>query len=93
MDDQSDVTSDQVATLTEIWRATLDDPSIDETSDVFEHGGTSLHVLQVAGAIYQRLGTSVSLRDIFTYTTPRRLAARLYGDLDDASESRNGAAS
>ncbi|WP_248580859.1 acyl carrier protein [Nocardioides sp. InS609-2] len=80
MDRSSDAQPDQVATLTEIWRQALDKPGLDEDSDVFENGGTSLHVLQVAGQIYQQLGTNVSLRDVFTHTTPRSLATLLYGD-------------
>lgn len=74
MDRPTDVKPDRVATLTEIWRQALDEPGLGPDSDVFENGGTSLHVLQVAGQIYQQLGTNVSLRDVFTHTTPRALA-------------------
>lgn len=72
-----DVEPDRVETLTEIWRRALDNPDLDADSDVFQNGGTSLHVLQVAGQIYQQLGTNVSLRDVFTHTTPRALAQLL----------------
>ncbi|MEV6412959.1 acyl carrier protein [Kribbella sp. NPDC051718] len=93
MDRPSDARPDQVAALTEIWRQALDEPGLDEDSDVFENGGTSLHVLNVAGQIYQQLGTSVSLRDVFTHSTPRSLATLLYGTSEASTASTDGAAS
>lgn len=93
MQGSSDVKPDQVATLTEIWRQALDRPGLDADSDVFENGGTSLHVLQVAGQIYQQLGTNVSLRDVFTHTTPRSLAALLFGEPGSGTSSTDGPAS
>lgn len=92
MDRLSDVKPDYVATLTEIWRQALGKADLDEDSDTFENGATSLHVLQVAGQIYQQLGTNVSLRDIFTHTTPRSLATLLYGESEAAPASTDGTA-
>ncbi|NHA00378.1 acyl carrier protein [Nocardioides sp. W3-2-3] len=70
-------TLDRVAALTEIWRQVLGNPGLDETSDIFESGGTSLHVLRITGQIYDTLGVDVPLRQVFTYPTPRGLSAFL----------------
>lgn len=93
MDPAPDENPDQAPALTKIWRDALDKPGLDEDSDVFENGATSLHVLQVAGQIYQQLGTNVSLRDVFTHTTPRSLATLLYGDPATSTAGTDGSAS
>ncbi len=87
MDRQSNLKPGHVVALTEIWRQALDKPELSEDSDVFENGGTSLHVLQVAGQIYHQLGINVMLREVFTHTTPRGLAAFLYGEVEAANSS------
>jgi hypothetical protein len=66
--------SERIATLTEIWRQVLGDPSLDENSDLFENGGSSLLVLQIVGQIYDVLGVDVKVRTVFTYASPRRLS-------------------
>ncbi|MFK0174304.1 phosphopantetheine-binding protein [Streptomyces sp. NPDC090306] len=66
---------ERVAALTEIWRQVLEDPSLDENAEIFNNGGSSMHVLQIAGQIYEVLGADVRLRHIFTNGSPSRLSA------------------
>ena len=72
-------TSDRVAALTEIWRSVLGNPALDGNSDLFENRGSSLHVLQITGRLYDTLGMDVSLRDVFSHPSPRSLAEFLDG--------------
>ncbi|WP_256923495.1 acyl carrier protein [Streptomyces sp. 13-12-16] len=65
--------------LTEIWRKVLDDPELDENSDLIAVGGTSFHVLQITGEIHDALGIDVTLRDVFFHTSPRSLSDFLEG--------------
>jgi Phosphopantetheine attachment site len=69
--------TDRTAALTEIWRDVLNREDVDETSDLFEIGGTSLHVLQIVGQIYDVLGVDVRLRMVFEHASPRSLSAFL----------------
>jgi len=70
---RADNAADRVAALVQIWRDVLDKPTLGEESDIFENGGTSLHVLQIAGRIYDDLELDVQLRDVFTHASPRSL--------------------
>lgn len=82
MGPKSELKPDCVTTLTEIWRQVLGKPELDENSDIFQCGGSSMHVLQITGHIYDTLGLNVELRDAFAHSSPRRLA----DFLDDAPE-------
>lgn len=66
---------EHVAALTEIWRQVLEDPSLDENAEIFNNGGSSLHVLRIVGRIHEVLGADVRLRHIFTNGSPGKLAA------------------
>ena len=74
---QSQEASKYVPALTEIWRQVLEDESLDENSDLFENGGSSRHVLQIVGEIYDILGIDVQLRAVFTHSSPNRLFAAM----------------
>ncbi|MEJ8670455.1 MULTISPECIES: acyl carrier protein [unclassified Streptomyces] len=67
--------SDRTAALTEIWREVLGKEDLDETSDLLDSGGTSLHLLQIVGKVYDVLGVDVRLRDLFTHASPQSLSA------------------
>jgi acyl carrier protein len=73
--------ADRVGALTAIWRQALGNPELDENSDLFEHRGSSLHVLQITALIYDELGIDVKLRDVFSHTSPRSLSDFLADDL------------
>ncbi|MEV5892535.1 phosphopantetheine-binding protein [Nonomuraea fuscirosea] len=90
MNPPSHLKPDHVLALTEIWRKVLAKPSLDEDSNVFEIGGSSLHVLQVAGQIYEVLGTDVKLRDVFSHATPRSLATFLDGEAERGASDTEG---
>jgi acyl carrier protein len=68
-------TPDHVAALTEIWRKVLGNLDLDADSDIFENGGSSLHVLQIVGHIYDTLGAEVKLRDVFSHASPQSLSS------------------
>lgn len=74
VDADADADVGRVAALTEIWRQVLGKPGLNEDSDVFDSGGSSLHVLQITGQVYETLGTEVRLRDVFSHASPRSLA-------------------
>jgi hypothetical protein len=67
--------------FTEIWRRVLGDPLLHRDSNLFDSGGSSMHVLQISGDIYTLYGIDVSLRDIFLNPTPDRLARVLVAEL------------
>jgi acyl carrier protein len=66
--------SEPIVVLTEIWRQILGNPDLDENSDLFENGGTSLHILQIIGEIHKVLDVDVKLREVFSHTSPRSLS-------------------
>jgi fengycin family lipopeptide synthetase D len=67
--------ADRTAVLTEIWREVLGREDLDENADLLESGGTSLHLLQIVGKVYDVLGVDVRLRDLFAHASPRSLSA------------------
>lgn len=79
MTDSKPTTAPPVDALTDIWRSVLDQTGLTEDSDIFEHGGNSLHALQIVGEVHDRLGRKVTLRQVFEHGSPRRLAAFLGG--------------
>ncbi|MFE7778472.1 acyl carrier protein [Streptomyces sp. NPDC057445] len=72
---------DRIVALTEIWREALGNPALDENSDLFKNGGSSLHVLQITGRIHDVLGIDVKLRHVFSHTSPRGLSDFLESEL------------
>lgn len=90
MESQQQNASDSMAALAEIWRQVLGDPNLDEDSDFFEHGGSSLHVLQIVGQIYDTLGVDIKLRHVFAHATPRSLSEFLAGEPGEKTSSGNG---
>ncbi|WP_394617100.1 acyl carrier protein [Lentzea sp. JNUCC 0626] len=81
---------DRVA-LTAIWRQVLRNDDLDENSDLFEHGGTSLHVLQIVGAIYDGLGLDVRPRHVFLHASPQGLATYLEQESCEDANNREPA--
>jgi hypothetical protein len=69
--------ADRTAALIGIWREVLNREDLDENSDLFEVGGTSMHVLQIVGQVYDVLEVDVRLRQIFEHTSPKSLSAFL----------------
>lgn len=63
--------------LVEIWRTVLGEPGLTADSDLFEHGGNSLHALQIVGEVHDRLGRKVTLRQVFQHGSPQGLATFL----------------
>lgn len=78
----------RAAALTEIWRRVLEKPDLDQNSDLFDHGGSSLHVLQIAGEVYDTLGAHVMLRNVFRNTSPQRLSDFLASQADSEAAIR-----
>ncbi|GHD48974.1 acyl carrier protein [Streptomyces mirabilis] len=74
MTPQDQKAPDRIVALTEIWREVLGNPTLDENSDLFDNGGSSLHVLQITGKIHDFLGIDVKLRHVFSNTSPRSLS-------------------
>lgn len=81
------------AALTAIWRQVLRNDDVDENSDLFEHGGTSLHVLQIVGAIYDSLGLDIRPRHVFLHASPQGLATFLEQESGESADSREPARS
>ncbi|MGW1917672.1 acyl carrier protein [Streptomyces sp. NPDC002076] len=67
--------SDRTAALTEIWCEVLVEEDLDETSDLFENGATSLDVLKIVGRVYDVLGVDIRPREVFTHASPQSLSA------------------
>jgi acyl carrier protein len=77
--------SERTETLTEIWRKVLGKPDLDENSDHFDNGGTSLHMLQIIGEIHRVFGVEIKLREIFFHASPKSVADFLDGKLGQES--------
>ncbi|MET9434117.1 thioesterase domain-containing protein [Streptomyces sp. NPDC006551] len=61
--------------LVEIWKTTLDRPSVGLDDDFFTTGGDSLLALVTIEQINQRLGWSLNMGDLLRYRTVRALSA------------------
>ena len=59
------------------WRRVLLRPLAAAGDEFFESGGHSLRAAELAALLQAELGVAVGLRDLFLFTTPRRLAAEL----------------
>lgn len=82
MDPRIEAPGIRIAKLTEIWRQVLKNPDLDEDSDLFENGGSSLHVLQITGQVYEILGSDIELREVFMHPSPRRLSTVIEAGAD-----------
>ncbi|WP_052850407.1 acyl carrier protein [Streptomyces avicenniae] len=69
--------ADRTAALMGIWREVLNPEELDENSDLFEAGGTSMHVLQIVGQVSDVMGVDLRLRQIFEHATPKSLSVFL----------------
>ncbi|WP_405091655.1 acyl carrier protein [Micromonospora sp. NBC_01392] len=67
--------SDHTAALIEIWCEVLEEADLDETSDLFENGATSLDVLKIVARVYDVLGVDLRPREVFTHASPQSLLA------------------
>ncbi|MEE1838382.1 acyl carrier protein [Streptomyces sp. NPDC088190] len=79
--------SERSVALTNIWRQVLGNPDLDENSDHFDRGGTSLHILQIIGEVHRVFGVEVKLRDVFFHASPRSLSDFLETKLAPESSS------
>ncbi|MFB6456885.1 amino acid adenylation domain-containing protein [Chitinophaga sp. Hz27] len=71
-----------------IWKEALKLEDIGPADDFFSLGGHSLLGARVAGLINQKMGSSLSLKDIFIYPTPSSLAAFINAETGDAAVER-----
>ena len=61
-------------TIAAIWREVLDLPDVGVDTNFADLGGHSLAMVQVLGRLKERVDASVTLVDLFRYTTIRALA-------------------
>ncbi|MBQ8824678.1 MAG: amino acid adenylation domain-containing protein, partial [Ruminococcus sp.] len=60
--------------------------TIDMDGDFFANGGDSLKAVSLAAVIKNKVGINVDVNDIFTHTTPKRLAAYLFENYNAVSQ-------
>ena len=63
--------------LLTIWKQVMGLESLGIDNDFFELGGHSLQATQISSRIYERLGESINLNDLFRHSTIRILAVYL----------------
>jgi hypothetical protein len=69
------MTPDDVhATVLDIWRRVLDDPSLDASADFFLNGGHSLLAVRLVDAVGAAVGTEVPIPVLFLSPTPAEFA-------------------
>ena len=62
----------------DIWRQVIGAPSIEETDNFFDVGGTSLHVLDIYTRLVEEFDIpSLSVVDLFEHSNPKALAAHV----------------
>ncbi|MBS4933504.1 MAG: amino acid adenylation domain-containing protein, partial [Clostridiales bacterium] len=72
----------------EIWERILKRPATGLNINFFEMGGTSLHMIQMSSQLEKEFHQSVTVVDLFTYTTIRSLSRYLEGkQVKDSCES------
>jgi amino acid adenylation domain-containing protein len=77
--------------LAEVWRELLDVEVVGIEDDFFEMGGHSLLAAQLAARMRTRLGTDVSVRDVFEEPTIAGQARRLEAARDSGSDAGEAA--
>ncbi|MGB8193532.1 MAG: amino acid adenylation domain-containing protein, partial [Chitinophagaceae bacterium] len=60
--------------LLDIWRDILSVSTVGVDDNFFELGGHSLKAMRMVSVLYKEFGVKLSIRDIFLYQTPQRLA-------------------
>lgn len=76
--DQNDQTAPHALIhLQDIWQEVLDRDSIQPTDNFFDLGGHSLLLMKVSQRIQQKLGVTVSVRNLFKYNTLDTLATHI----------------
>ncbi|GAA4671188.1 phosphopantetheine-binding protein [Phytohabitans rumicis] len=61
--------------ITEAYRETLSNASLDADSDFFEAGGDSLAAFQVTARLRDAIGVEVPVALVFSYPSPADLAS------------------
>lgn len=84
--------------IAEVWREVLDVPAVGSQDNFFDLGGHSRLMLRVQGLLAERLGTDVSMLDLFDHPTVAALAGHLAATAppetsgDDPAERRRAGA-
>ncbi|WP_054740681.1 non-ribosomal peptide synthetase [Cellulosilyticum ruminicola] len=65
------------ADLVELWKEILNVEQIGTENDFFESGGHSLKAALLLSKIHKAFNVKLELRDLFTYTTIKKLAGRI----------------
>ncbi|MBQ9809242.1 MAG: acyl carrier protein [Ruminococcus sp.] len=64
-------------TLKKIWQGIFPAADIDEDSDFFELGGTSLNAVRLSGDLNRETGIVLDIADIYEYSVLSELAEHL----------------
>ncbi len=64
-------------TLKKIWQGIFPAADIDEGSDFFELGGTSLNAVRLSGDLNRETGIVLDIADIYEYSVLSELAEHL----------------
>ncbi len=70
--------------ITDFYRETLGDGSLDADSDFFEAGGDSLVAFQITARLQEALDVEVPVALVFAYPSPADLASVVAADYVDA---------
>ncbi|CAM3846498.1 phosphopantetheine-binding protein [Kibdelosporangium persicum] len=73
-------TTDVPELIASIYRETLNDDTLDTTSDFFEAGGDSLAAFQIIARLQASLDVDVPVALVFAYPSPADLAAVVEAD-------------
>lgn len=74
----ADLRSQAEHTVAVVWREVLGTAEIGLDDNIFDLGGTSIHVVQALGMLRDRLDVPVTVLDMFKYPTIRSLVHSLY---------------
>ncbi|MEU5121930.1 pyridoxal-phosphate dependent enzyme [Streptomyces asoensis] len=80
-------TAELTGLITDYYRETLGDDTLDATSDFFEAGGDSLAAFQIVHRLQELLDAEIAVALVFTYPSPAELAQVVVDDLSLASAS------
>jgi amino acid adenylation domain-containing protein/non-ribosomal peptide synthase protein (TIGR01720 family) len=78
--------SDTEKTVTAIWKQILKIEEVGVEENFFDVGGQSLMIPEVHGALQKQFGTSLTVVELFQYSTVRALAERLDSEKTKAPE-------
>jgi acyl carrier protein len=68
---------DVTETVARVFAAVLQTESPAPDDDFFEAGGDSMAAIEIVSTLEEELGVSVGVEEIFDFSTPARLAARV----------------